>query len=41
MTAPEPDVDDYWAPEPVENEAVAEWWAHQPESGTRAGVTSQ
>lgn len=23
--------DDYWASEPVANEAVAEWWEQQPE----------
>ena len=27
--------DDYWAPEPIKNEAVAEWWAQQPESRRR------
>lgn len=26
------DVDDYWAPEPIENQAVAEWFRRQPES---------
>jgi hypothetical protein len=25
--------EDYWTPEPVGNEAVAEWWQQQPESG--------
>jgi hypothetical protein len=27
--------DDYWTPEPIENEAVAEWLAEQPGSGWR------
>lgn len=26
------DVDDYWASEPIENEAVAEWFGQQPEA---------
>jgi hypothetical protein len=35
VSRPNPDQpvdDDYWASEPIENDAVAEWWAQQPEA---------
>lgn len=39
--SPEPNVDelaDYWTPEPIENEAVAEWFEQQPESHQSGGA---
>lgn len=32
------EADDYWAPEPIGHEAVAEWWAQQPESHRSGGA---